>query len=199
MRLPRVDPDSVKMLMYTSGTTGRPKGVLHSHNSLHALIRQIERNWHVAPGDRFLVPSPVSHIGGSIYAFEMPLLCGTSAVLQEQWQAADSGRLIDSEQCTHMAGATPFLDGLLGAAQLAGTRLPSLKVFICGGASVPPALIRRAQASFEKAAVSRVYGSTEVPVLDGRCARTGRGGQGRRYRWPDRHCRGSPTAKAMAK
>ncbi len=163
--LPRVDPDSVKMLMYTSGTTGRPKGVLHSHNSLHALIRQIARHWHVSPGDSFFVPSPISHIGGSIYAFELPLLCGTSAVLQEQWDAAAAVSTIDGEQCTHMAGATPFLDGLLGAAQQAGSRLASLKVFICGGASVPPALIRRAREALEKAAVSRVYGSTEVPVL----------------------------------
>jgi len=163
--LPRVDPESVKMLMYTSGTTGRPKGVLHSHNSFHALICQIEQHWHVLPGDSFFVPSPVSHIGGSIYAFEMPLLCGTSAVLQEQWDPEAAVSTIDREHCTHMAGATPFLDGLLGAAQAAGTRLDSLKVFICGGASVPPALIRRAQETLKKAAVSRVYGSTEVPVL----------------------------------
>jgi cyclohexanecarboxylate-CoA ligase len=163
--LPKVDPDSVKMLMYTSGTTGRPKGVLHSHNSLHALIRQIQRHWHVSPGDRFFVPSPISHIGGSIYAFEMPLLCGTSAVLQEQWDPVTAASIIDGERCTHMAGATPFLDALLGAAQAAATRLPSLKVFICGGASVPPALVRRAKDYFAKATVSRVYGSTEVPVL----------------------------------
>ena len=63
-----------------------------------------------------------------------------------------------------MAGATPFLDGLLSAAERADTRLPDLKVFICGGASVPPSLIRRAADYFEKAAVTRVYGSTEVPV-----------------------------------
>ncbi len=163
--LPKVDPDSVKMLMYTSGTTGRPKGVLHSHNSLHALIRQIQRNWHVAAGDSFFVPSPISHIGGSIYAFEIPLLCGTSAVLQEQWDPAEAVAIIDRERCTHMAGATPFLDGLLGAAQAAQSRLPSLKVFICGGASVPPALIRRGRDWFERAGVTRVYGSTEVPVL----------------------------------
>ncbi len=163
--LPKVDPDSVKMLMYTSGTTGRPKGVLHSHNSLHALIRQIEANWHVEPGDRFFVPSPVSHIGGSIYAFEMPLLCGTTAVLQEQWDPALAVAAIDREACTHMAGATPFLEGLLGAAQAADSALPSLKVFICGGASVLPALIRRARQALARADVSRVYGSTEVPVL----------------------------------
>ncbi len=57
-----------------------------------------------------------------------------------------------------------FSHGLLAAAEREGTRLPDLKVFICGGASVPPSLIRRAADYFEKAAVSRVYGSTEVPV-----------------------------------
>jgi acyl-CoA synthetase (AMP-forming)/AMP-acid ligase II len=63
-----------------------------------------------------------------------------------------------------MAGATPFLEGLLAAAERAATHLPELKVFICGGASVPPSLIHRASTYFEQAAVSRVYGSTEVPV-----------------------------------
>ena len=51
-----------------------------------------------------------------------------------------------------------FSSGLLAAAERADTRLPDLKVFICGGASVPPSLIRRAAGYFEKAAVSRVYG-----------------------------------------
>ncbi len=152
------------MILYTSGTTGRPKGVLHTHNSIHALIRQIGEHWLVEPGDTFLVPSPIAHIGGSIYAFECPLLLGTTAVLMERWDPDDAVSLMLAERCTHMAGATPFLDGLLAAAERAGTRLPDLKVFICGGASVPPSLIRRAAAYFERAVVTRVYGSTEVPV-----------------------------------
>ena len=162
--LPVLNSDSVRMILYTSGTTGRPKGVLHTHNSIHALIRQIGEHWKVADGDTFLVPSPIAHIGGSIYAFECPLLLGTTAVLMERWDPDGAVSLMLAERCTHMAGATPFLDGLLGAAERAGTRLPDLKVFICGGASVPPSLIRRAADYFEKAAVSRVYGSTEVPV-----------------------------------
>ncbi|RJF91295.1 AMP-binding protein [Sphingomonas cavernae] len=162
--LPTLDPDEVRMVMYTSGTTGRPKGVLHTHNSINALIRQIGRHWLVEPGDRFLVPSPISHIGGSIYAFETPLLLGATAILMDQWDADDAVRTMDSANCTHMAGATPFLQQLLAAARKAGTHLPSLKLFICGGASVPPALIREASSYFERAIVSRVYGSTEVPV-----------------------------------
>jgi acyl-CoA synthetase (AMP-forming)/AMP-acid ligase II len=152
------------MIMYTSGTTGRPKGVLHSHNSLHALIRQLRDHWHIEPGDRFLVPSPIAHIGGSIYAFECPLLLGTTAVLMEQWDPEAAVTAMTARRCTHMAGATPFLTGLLAAAQRADTHLPDLKVFICGGASVPPSLIRSATDFFDKAIVTRVYGSTEVPV-----------------------------------
>ncbi|MBO0680302.1 AMP-binding protein [Mycolicibacterium sp. S2-37] len=162
--LPVPDPDAVRMILYTSGTTGRPKGVLHSHNSIHALICQLRDNWLIEPGDTFLVPSPIAHIGGSIYAFECPLLLGTTGVLMEKWNADRGVALMLSERCTHMAGATPFLSQLLAAAQQAGTRLPDLKVFICGGASVPPSLIRTAADYFERAAVSRVYGSTEVPV-----------------------------------
>ncbi|WP_374110387.1 AMP-binding protein [Mycolicibacterium sp. F2034L] len=162
--LPVLDPDAVRMLLYTSGTTGRPKGVLHSHNSLHALILQLRDHWMIDPGDTFLVPSPIAHIGGSIYAFECPLLLGTTAVLMEKWNAEQGVALMLSERCTHMAGATPFLTQLLASTQQAETRLPDLKVFICGGASVPPSLIRSAAGYFERAAVSRVYGSTEVPV-----------------------------------
>jgi acyl-CoA synthetase (AMP-forming)/AMP-acid ligase II len=89
---------------------------------------------------------------------------GTTAVLMERWDPDTAVQLMVTERCTHMAGATPFLVGLLAAAEQAETRLPDLKVFICGGASVPPSLIRGAAAYFEHTAVSRVYGSTEVPV-----------------------------------
>ena len=163
--LPPVDPDAVRMIMYTSGTTGRPKGVMHSQNSIHALIRQLGRHWLIAPGDRFLVPSPVSHIGGSIYAFEMPVMLGTSAVLMDQWDAAAGVAAMRDRGVTHMAGATPFLEQLLSAAQAADERLPDLKLFVCGGAGVPPALIEAAAAHFTGAVVTRVYGSTEVPVV----------------------------------
>src|SRR6201999_162332 len=111
--LPTLDPDAVRMVLYTSGTTGRPKGVLHSHNSMHELICQIRAQWNVEPGDTFLVPSPVAHIGGSIYAFECPLLLGTTAVLMDRWDPSAAVTVMNSECCTHMAGATPFLQQLL--------------------------------------------------------------------------------------
>lgn len=162
--LPALNPDAVRMIMYTSGTTGRPKGVMHTHNTLHALLRQLGQHWLIAPGDKYLVPSPISHIGGSIYVFEMPLLLGTTAVLMEKWDADEGVGIINAQGITHLAGATPFLEALLAAARRVGSHLPSLKLFICGGASVPPSLVREAVAYLHKAVVTRVYGSTEVPV-----------------------------------
>jgi acyl-CoA synthetase (AMP-forming)/AMP-acid ligase II len=162
--LPELDPDAVRMVLYTSGTTGRPKGVLHSHNSLNALVRQIGDHWMAVPGDVFLVASPISHIGGSIYAFECPLLLGVTAILMERWDADEAIRLAATEHWTHIAGATPFLQQVLASARSAGTHLPYLKLFVCGGASVPPSLIREAADYFERAVVTRVYGSTEVPI-----------------------------------
>lgn len=162
--LPTIEPDAVRMILYTSGTTGLPKGVLHSHNSIHALARQLGDHWLIKPGDTFLVPSPISHIGGSIYAFEAPLLLGVTAVLMDRWDATLGLDLMRQHRCTHMAGATPFLEQLLEAAKAAEDHLPYLKVFICGGAAVPPSLIRAAADWFGQARVTRVYGSTEVPV-----------------------------------
>jgi acyl-CoA synthetase (AMP-forming)/AMP-acid ligase II len=163
--LPQLEPDSARMIMYTSGTTGSPKGVLHSHNTLHALMRQLGQHWHVTPGDRWLIPSPISHIGGSIYAFEMPLLLGSTAILMDKWDPQQAVEIMTRKKVTHLAGATPFLEQLLIAAKAAGTTLPDLKVFICGGASVPPSLVREASTYFCNTAVTRAYGATELPVI----------------------------------
>jgi cyclohexanecarboxylate-CoA ligase len=163
--LPTLDPDAVRMILYTSGTTGRPRGVLHSHNSMHALICQVRDYWQVRPDDRILVASPIAHIGGSIYAFECPLLLGATAVLMDRWDADEAVQIMQAQCCTHMVAATPFLQQLLAAARRAGTRLPALKVFVCGGASVPPSLIREAADYFQHAIVTRAYGSTEVPAV----------------------------------
>ncbi len=164
-KLPVVDPDSVKMVMYTSGTSGRAKGVLHSHNSIASAVKQIREYWYVEPGDCYFVPSPISHIGGSIYAFELPFIADTQVILQESWDADAAVAIFDARRVTHMAGATPFLQALLAAAQNSGSRLPSLKVFICGGASVPPSLVREATEALENCIVSRVFGCTEVPMI----------------------------------
>ncbi len=162
---PEVDPADAKMVLYTSGSTGRPKGVLHNHYTLHAIVRQAAAFWGIDAADTFFIPSPVGHIGGSIYAFEFPWITGATAFLMESWDAEQAVALIDRERATFCAGATPFLRGLLDCAIAANSRLPSLRRFVCGGANVPLPLVEAASRHFDRTVVSRAYGSSEVPLI----------------------------------
>lgn len=156
--------DDIKLVLFTSGSTGRPKGVMHSHATIEMMARSVSGFWSIRPDDIFLVASPIGHIGGSIYAFDFPWVADCVAILTDSWDPPATARMIDERGVTFMAGATPFLEGLIAAASAAGSNFPSLRRFICGGASVPPELVRRGLAQFSNAVVSRAYGSTEVPL-----------------------------------
>lgn len=158
--------DEPALLMYTSGTTGRAKGVVHSANSLDCELCHVTRFWKLLPDrDMTLMASPVTHVTGFLYGLMMPVTHGIPAVLMERWDAADAVRLVEEKNVTFTVSATPFLRELLDAAQEARNDLTSLRIFACGGAPVPPDLIRRAWESFPSLVACRVYGSTEAPTV----------------------------------
>lgn len=161
---PPVDPDAVKLLLYTSGTTGRPKAVLHSHNTMAHTVRRAMRHWGLQAGDTMLMASPVTHITGFGSGIELPLLCGVRTVFMERWNAADGVERIERERVTISMGATPFLQELTQEAERQGRRLPSLRIYACGGAAVPPELIRKSRDAFDHCRAFRVFGSSEVPL-----------------------------------
>lgn len=163
--LPRVDPDGAKLLLYTSGTTGRPKGVLHSHNSLARVSQVSYDRWSLSRGDTILMPSPVTHISGYSNGLEQPFLAGTRTVLMESWDAAAAIELIDRYAIAGTVAATPFLKELADVARATGRTLPSFRLFACGGAAVPAALVRDANAAFARPCATRVYGSSETPLV----------------------------------
>ena len=162
---PKVDPLGVKMVLYTSGTTGRPKGVLHSHVSIARILRESGDYWGIAPGEATLMPSPVTHVSGYANGLEAPFICGTRTVLMESWNAEEALALIDRHQLVGTVAATPFLVELAAAAHKAGNPLPSFRFFACGGAAVPNDLIPAANAAFAKCRAFRVFGASEVPLV----------------------------------
>ncbi|API59171.1 cyclohexanecarboxylate-CoA ligase [Tardibacter chloracetimidivorans] len=162
---PSVDPLGVKMVLYTSGTTGRPKGVLHSHVSIQRILRESARHWELRAGEGTLMPSPVTHISGYANGLEAPLVCQTRAVLMESWDAKVALALIDRHGLVGTVAATPFLVELAAAAREAGNRLPTFRFFACGGAAVPAELIPAANAAFENCRAFRVFGASEVPLV----------------------------------
>lgn len=159
---PASDSDAIKLVMYTSGTTGVAKGVLHSHATLPVAVERAFRVWNVGAGDRILMPSPVTHATGYCVGLELPFSAGTTTVLMERWDAAEAAQLIRIYDIKATVGATPFLQELIEHADTAHP-LP-LQVFACGGAAVPSELIRRASSRL-KGFACRVYGATEAPLV----------------------------------
>ncbi len=162
---PRVDPLGVKMVLYTSGTTGRPKGVLHSHVSIAHILRASAAYWGLQPGEATLMPSPVTHVSGYANGLEAPFVCGTRTVLMESWDARAAVELIGRHRLVGTVAATPFLVELAAAARASGDPLPSFRFFACGGAAVPSELIPAANAAFANCKAFRVFGASEVPLV----------------------------------
>jgi acyl-CoA synthetase (AMP-forming)/AMP-acid ligase II len=161
---PQAAPQDPKLVLYTSGTTGKAKGAIHTHESLAACLASSVEHWGMDAGDSVLMASPVTHITGYLFGLELPFFTGAPAFLMDRWEGGEARALIDGFRLTTMFGATPFLKELLDAAGQAGSRMPSLRLFPCGGASVPPALIRRAFEATERCRACRIYGATEVPM-----------------------------------
>ncbi len=163
--LPDVDPDAVKLVLYTSGTTGPAKAVLHSHRTLAASRAEGAAYWRVSEGDVVFMPSPVTHITGYSLAVEWPFFAPVKAALMLRWEAGAAIDYIERVQATLTVGATPFLQELVAEARRRGTGVPSLRMFACGGAAVPPDLMRLANATFTNCRCHRMYGSTEAPAI----------------------------------
>jgi acyl-CoA synthetase (AMP-forming)/AMP-acid ligase II len=159
------DANAVKLVLYTSGTTGSPKGVLHSHNTIMSEIDAVIAFWGITGADVVLMPSPVTHITGYLYSLEIAFAAGLKVVFMERWNAALAVDLIDAHGVTFSVGATPFLKELIAEAEQRGSALPSLRLFMSGGAPVPPEVIYRANRVFENCLAFRVYGSTEAPTV----------------------------------
>lgn len=160
-----VAPDAVKLLMYTSGTTGRPKAVLHSHNSVHADGIKMRRHMRLDSPDVIFCGSPLTHVSGYLWILNVPWLTGMKAVSLDQWEIGRAFALLRDHGCTVMVGATPFLQDLVSHIEETGETLPLLRQYICGGAAVPPGLIYRATELLPNCIAWRTFGSTETTTL----------------------------------
>ena len=163
--LPSIDPNSVKCRLYTSGTTGFPKAVLHSHNTLIRILDNSSEHSGTNASDVMIMPSPITHITGYSSGLNLPFIRDGRSALMERWDADQCIDFIHRVGGTMTVGATPFLQELLDAAERRGDSLPTMRIFSCGGAAVPPALVLRAYDVLENCRTVRVYGSTEAPII----------------------------------
>ncbi|WP_257865666.1 class I adenylate-forming enzyme family protein [Gordonia jinghuaiqii] len=161
----RVQPATAEhpaLVLFTSGTESEPKGVIHSVAGLSHELRSTVSGWGLTFRDRMVMASPMTHITGLLQGFMIPAHIGAAAILLERWDAEVCVEMIERHGATYMAGATPFLRELHRSYLDSGRGSSSLRQYCCGGASVPPDLIRDVNAL--GIAAYRAWGMTELPT-----------------------------------
>ncbi|MFG1346703.1 cyclohexanecarboxylate-CoA ligase [Xanthobacter autotrophicus DSM 431] len=156
----RLSPDAVIELLYTSGTTGEPKGVSHTSNTMLANLVPFADRLHLGAGDVIHMPSPMAHQLGFMYGLVLPLMLGATAVLQDIFVAETMARQITDEGATFTMGATPFLNDLADHCLATGTKTPTLRVFVSAGAPIPRPLVAKAREALGAAIIS-AWGMSE--------------------------------------
>jgi cyclohexanecarboxylate-CoA ligase len=135
------DPDRAAMILFTSGTSGEPKGVVHTMNTLYAGTAPVISEEGMGQRDRFFTSAPLTHIFGTIYGTLMPLLTGGTAVIRDVWDSVKVAALLADTRTTVFAGAPVFLAGLLAAAEQRPPAPPALRLVFSGATTVPGRLV----------------------------------------------------------
>jgi acyl-CoA synthetase (AMP-forming)/AMP-acid ligase II len=159
---PRRGADDAALVVYTSGTTADPKGVVHSHNSLLAELHRMPQAPAGVRGRPVLQPWPAGHIGG-LCAILGPLASRSPVVMIDQWDAGLAAAAIDDLGVVALTGTPLHLNQLLDRRDAGAARLDTVREVVSGGAGVPPAVVERADRAGWR--VTRCYGSSEQPTV----------------------------------
>lgn len=153
-------PDDVVQILFTSGTTGEPKGVVHSSNTLFSNLVPYARRMGLGPDSVILMASPLAHQTGFMYGMMLPIYLHCPVVLQDIWNAAEAAENIKLHGVTYTMASTPFLTDLAEQAKVKADALRSLRLFHSAGAPIPRSLVRAAHESMGARIVSG-WGMTE--------------------------------------
>mmetsp|Transcript_30761 Transcript_30761/g.70954 ORF Transcript_30761/g.70954 Transcript_30761/m.70954 type:complete len:581 (-) Transcript_30761:134-1876(-) len=170
-----IDPDSTCCIMYTSGTTGHPKGVMQSHRGVcdqmamaelaSAAKREVFKALGVTPPTKqgcVICPVPLFHVTGCLHIFLSCLVDGRKLVLMTKWNAGEALMLIEREQATGWTGVPTMLQDMMEHPDFKTRNVSSLEVVGSGGAPNPPPQVKKVGSQFPAARPSQGYGLTET-------------------------------------
>ena len=176
--MPEVEiaPEDYATIMYTSGSTGHPKGALSSHRgilcALYSWMLLSVSKKAAAPDAEpppfapcGLLTVPLFHCTGSHSAFLLSLIAGRKLVIMHKWDAEEALRLIEEERITWFTGVPSMSAELQAAAVNSKRDLSSLAEIYAGGAARPPAQVEKLADTFGKSASGIGYGLTETNAL----------------------------------
>ncbi|AXN41148.1 cyclohexanecarboxylate-CoA ligase [Peribacillus butanolivorans] len=138
------DPNDVTEIIFTSGTTGSPKGVMHTHNTLCVSTNYWIDHLHLTSDDVLFMASTFAHQTGFGYGVRLPTHFGGTGVYQDVWNPNEFIEWIEKEKITFTAGATPFLQDMIQMEGIETYNLNSFRVFVALGAPIPRQLVKEA-------------------------------------------------------
>jgi 3-phosphoshikimate 1-carboxyvinyltransferase len=154
-------PDARAQLLFTSGTSGEPKGVLHRMDALTRAAAMEVRHLGLGDADRIFIPSPLAHQTGFLYGMWLSFIMGVPQILQPVWDGPAALRALRRWNGTFVQAATPFLADLVQATEDTGQAPEALRIFVATGAAVPRGLAEQATRALG-AAVCGAWGTTET-------------------------------------
>jgi cyclohexanecarboxylate-CoA ligase len=140
----RPAPNDLTQLLYTSGTSGEPKAVMHVANTLVVMALQYIEWVRLTSKDVVFMASPLAHQTGFVYGMMMPVILGTKLVLQDIWSAPEAARLVQAEGATFTMASTPFLSDLANNEAVTREAVKTLRTFVCAGAPIPSVVVQKA-------------------------------------------------------
>jgi cyclohexanecarboxylate-CoA ligase len=151
-------------ILFTSGSSGTPKGVIHTQDSLAYKAMQMARVLELGPDDCVLMPAPCAHISGLLNGVTLPGVVPFKTVFMARWDPDAALDLIERECVTYMVGPPTFFVSMMQASSFDPARVRSMRLISSGGAGVSDAFVDEAARAFG-ARVKRTYGSTEAPSV----------------------------------
>jgi acyl-CoA synthetase (AMP-forming)/AMP-acid ligase II len=159
----RCRPEDVAQLLYTSGTTGRPKGAMHTHANLLANAATVRDRIGAAPGERTLVVAPMFHATGISSQLVGFCLAGACCVLVPSFHAETALSLVREERITVFAGVAAMLRLMLLRAD--ATDLAALRLCVLGGSPVPEEFPAEVHRQVPALTLANVWGLTEATSI----------------------------------
>lgn len=153
-------PTDLSEILFTSGTTGRAKGVKHQHGPAIELYDVYGRTWGLRQGDRYLISLPMFHAGGKSGILTC-LIHGLTAVPMAVFEPVAMMKLIETERVSVMNGPPTVIFSLLDHPDRASYDLSSLRTSATGAAVVPVAMVERVQTELPFEHFITAYGLTE--------------------------------------
>lgn len=158
---PELTDDEVAVVLYTSGTTGKPKGAMLTHKNLFSNAKDISDYLMMSEDDRVITTLPVFHVFALTVVVNAPLMNGATMVIVPSFSPAEIFRLVEKYEATVFAGVPTMYNYLYQYPEGTADQFETLRLCISGGSSLPVALLENFEKKFN-VMISEGYGLSEA-------------------------------------